>query len=66
MDSAKVQLVFTELLLGNGAVRAKEIVANYKPDFATMQDYFDFMDGLISDKEAVRYNEDGTVTLDFA
>ena len=66
MDSAKVQLVFTELLLGNEAARAKEIVANYKPDFATMQDYFDFMDGLISDKEAVRYNEDGTVTLDFA
>ena len=64
MDSAKVQVRFVELLLENGAARAKEILANFKPVFATKEDYFAAMDAMTSDKDAVIYNEDGTVTLD--
>ena len=64
MDSAKVQVRFVELLLENGAARAKEILANFKPIFATKEDYFAAMDAMTSDKDAVIYNEDGTVTLD--
>lgn len=63
MDSAKVQVRFVELLLENDAARAKEILANFTPIFATKEDYFAAMDALTKDVDAVVYNEDGTVTL---
>lgn len=64
MDSARVQVRFVELLLENDAAKAKEILANFTPIFKTKEDYFALMDALIADKDAVVYNEDGTVTLD--
>lgn len=65
VDSAKVQLLALKLLLQNDAVKAKEIVAAYKPAFGSYQEYFAYMDNLNMDKEAVSYAEDGTVTLSF-
>lgn len=65
VDSAKVQVAALRLLLENDAQRAKQIVTDYKPVFATKQAYFDFVEKLRIDCNAVTYNEDGTVTLSF-
>ena len=54
-----------ELLLKDGAKRALEIKANFVPTFPSVQAFFAFIDQLDMDKEAVIYNEDGTVTLDY-
>ena len=53
------------LLLQDGGARAKSIVANYEPEFKSMQEYFDFVDKLNLDQQAVTYGEDGQVTLNF-
>ena len=65
VDSAKVQAVMLGLLLKNGAERALEIKKNFTPTFASMQEFFDCIDGITMDQKAVSYNEDGTVTLEF-
>ncbi len=66
VNSAKCQLLMTRLLLENDAAEAKRVVAEAKPRYASKADYFAMMDALTLDREAVRVNEDGTVTLDFA
>ena len=62
VKSAQVQLIALKLLLENGGQRAKEIVANYQPEFDSMQEYFDFVDKLNLDVDAVTY-EDGKAVL---
>ena len=66
VKSAQCQLVFLAMILGDGAKLAKEAIANYQPQFATKEEYFAYVDKLTLDKDAVAYNEDGTVTLSFA
>ena len=66
VQSAKCQLLFARMLLENDAAEAKRVLANAKPRFATKAEYFAMMDALTLDRQAVRYNEDGTITLDFA
>ena len=58
-------ICMTHLLLKDGAARAKKIVAEFEPSFATMEEYFACIDKMDMDKDAVIYNEDGTVTLDY-
>lgn len=65
VDMAKVEIIMLELLLRNGAQRAFEIKANFVPTFPSMEAYFACIDALDMDKDAVLYNEDGSVTLDF-
>ena len=65
VESAKVQAVMLGLLLKNGGERTWEIKKNFKPTFASMQEFFECIDGLTMDQQAVSYNEDGTVTLKF-
>lgn len=65
VNSAIAQVLVADALLANDAVKAKEIVENYKPQFASIREYVAFMDSLILDKEAVRYDEDGHVTIDY-
>ena len=65
VKSAQVQLLMLRLLLQDGGARAKSIVANYEPEFKSMQEYFDFVDKLNLDQQAVTYGEDGQVTLNF-
>ena len=64
IKSAQVQLCMLALLLQNDAARAKSIIENYQPQFASMQDYFDYVDKLNLDIDAVTY-EDGKVTLNY-
>ena len=51
--------------LDDDAKNARELIDNYKPDFATYEEYFAFVDNLNLDIDAV-CNEDGKTTLTYA
>ncbi len=65
VKSAKAQLIFLVMALSDGAARAKEIIEDYKPRFATYQEYYDYVDKLNLDCRAVSYEGDHTVKLSF-
>ena len=44
--------------------KAKYVIDNANPHFKTKEEYLNYIDSLFTDKEAVIYNDDGTVTLD--
>ncbi len=52
-------------LLREGGVRARTIAENYKPLFATKEDYYAAVDEFTFNMDAVTYNEDGTVSLKY-
>lgn len=57
VDSAKWQLEMLRLLLSDGAERAKKIVANYQPQFASKEEYFEYIDKFISDGDRIIYSD---------
>ena len=59
VKSAKWQLALLKLLLENGGARAKEVIASYKPPFASKEEYFAFVDGLIASGDRIDYSTDG-------
>lgn len=63
---AQCLVLTANLLLSDDAARAKKVIAKAKPYFKSKEDYLAAIDRLTMNKEAVIYNEDGTVTLDFA
>ncbi len=65
VNAAKVQLFAAEALLSDGAARAREIVANYKPQYPSIQAYFEALDSFFLDKDAVRYDENGGAVVDY-
>lgn len=65
VKSAALQLVYLSIVLGNDAAEAKRIIADYEPDFSSMQDYFTFMDKLNLDIDAVSYEGSNTAVLNF-
>ena len=65
INSAKIQSVLLVRLLENNATLAQTVIKNAKPVFASIGEYFAFRDQLTLSKNAVQYNLDGTVTLDF-
>ena len=65
VNAAKVQLFLADALLSNNAVAAKEIIANYKPQYPSIKAYLDAIDALTLDKDAVRYDEKGNAIVDF-
>ncbi|MBE6642807.1 MAG: amidohydrolase [Ruminococcaceae bacterium] len=62
--SAKFQLVYLHELLKDDAKEAKRVIANAKTPYKSMEEYFAAIDAFCKDREAVIYEEDGTVTLD--
>lgn len=64
VDSAKIQLVAIKLFLENGAEKAKQAIEAYKPYFRNKEEYFAYIDRILKEYDAVKYEEDGTVTLD--
>lgn len=60
VKSAKMQLSMLLLLLGDGAARAKEIIDNFTPDFASAKEYLAYKDSLFSEGDRIVYREDGT------
>ena len=64
-NSAKAQLFVIDALLGDGAQNAKRIIANYKPVYNSIKEYFEDVNDFILDKDAVVYDENGNATVDF-
>jgi len=63
VGSAKWQLAMLTLLLKDGAIRAKQIVQDFKPQFASKEDYLNYIDGLASSGDRITYREDGTAEV---
>lgn len=53
------------LLLENNAERAHEILAHAKPRFASKEAYLKAIDSLFAEREAVCYQDDGSIVLDW-
>jgi len=63
VDNAKWQLTMLRLLLENDAARARKILADFKPQFASKKEYLDFIDSLNDEGDRIAYREDGTVEI---
>lgn len=62
--NAKWQLTMIALLLGNGAERAKKIVAEFKPLFASKEAFFAYVDKINVSGDRICYHEEnGTATV---
>lgn len=57
VDCAKWQLGMLYILLSSGGERAKKIIADYKPPFASFKEYLDYMDSLNSSGDRIEYRE---------
>lgn len=65
VNAAKAMTLLSCHLLAGQGEEAERIIANAKPVFASKEAYFEAVDKMFLDKEAVFYHEDGTVTLDY-
>ena len=63
VDNAAWQLTMLYLLLKDDAARAKKILAEYKPQFASKEEFLTFMDSLNSEGDRIEYREDGTAVV---
>ncbi len=63
VDCAKWQLTMLLLLLGDGAARAKKILADFTPLFPSAKKYLEFMDSLNRDGDRIVYNGDGSASV---
>lgn len=55
VQSAQVQLVCLAMLLKDDAARARKVIAEYEPRFASMAEYFAYVDKIDMDIQAVAY-----------
>ncbi len=64
VGSAKWQMAMLYILLSNGAVRAKQIIADFKPKFASKEEYFSFIESFSCGGDRILYDENtATVKL---
>ena len=63
VKNAKWQLAMLELLLSDGAKRAKKIIDEFTPIFATNEEFFAYQDSLCTSGDRIVYNEDGTAEI---
>lgn len=63
VNSAILQLTMINRLLENGAVKTKEIKANFKPVFPSIKDYVAFKKSQTQERETVINNADGSITI---
>ena len=57
--SAKLQLGMLKLLLEEDARRAKQVIREYQPLFASKEEYLAYMDSLACSGDRICYSEDG-------
>ncbi len=58
INSAKWQLTMVTMLLENGAARAKDILANFTPTFASKAEFLSYLDSLNRSGERITYDGD--------
>lgn len=63
VSSAKWQLTMLTLLLKDNAIRAKNIIKEYKPIFSSKEEYFKFVDSLNCEGYRINYREDGIAEI---
>ncbi len=63
VDAAKIQLIALNMFLENGAQKAKEATNAYDAYFKDKSEYFTYIDKIRREYDAVRYEENGNVTL---
>ena len=62
--SAKLQLGMLLILLSDSAKRAKKIIDEFKPQFASKEEYLAFVDGLSKSGDRIDYSNGNKVTVD--
>ena len=63
VGSAKWQLAMLTLLLKDGAERAKKIVENFEPTFASKTEYLNYIDELNSSGNRIEYTNSGEAVV---
>lgn len=63
VDSAKWQLEMLRLLLKDGAARAKRVKDEFKPMFDSKDEYFEYIEEIMSNGSRITYNQDKTATV---
>ena len=63
VTNAKWQLKMLEMLLSDGAKRAKSIIADFKPNFESKEAFLLYKDSLNSSGDRIVYNADGTIEI---
>lgn len=63
VDSAKWQLGMLLILLENDAERAKKIIEEFKPQFATKEEYLSYMDSLACSGDRIEYSDGNVVKV---
>ena len=61
--NAKWQLIMLHTLLKNGGARAAKIKADFKPLFASKEEYLHYVDQIHRAGDCIVYGEDGTATV---
>ena len=64
VEGAKFELGLVIKLLENDGEKAKQIMANFKPSFNTIEEYLEHKRSFNIKRQTVKYNKDGTITLD--
>ena len=62
VTNAKWQLLMMRMLLENDAARARSIVEQYTPEFATKEAYLAYVDALNDSGDRITYHGDGTAS----
>lgn len=60
--SAQWQLVMLKLLLSNNAERAKKILSDFVPQFASAREFLDYQDSLNDSGDRIDYSDDGGIS----
>jgi len=63
IGSAKMQLAMLYLLLSDDAKRAKKVIDEYSPVFASKEEYFKFIDGLNCSGDRINYSDGNVITV---
>jgi len=63
-DSALVQVYMLDMLMKNGAEKALQVVAEYKPQFESKEAFFACIDRLKHSGDRIQYKEDGHATVE--
>ena len=60
---AEWQVSMLATLLGNGAERAKKVLAEFKPLFNSAKEFLDYQDSINTSGDRIVYHEDGSATI---
>lgn len=63
VTNAKWQVAMLTLLLENSAERAKRIISEFKPEFASKEDFLAYQDSICQSGNRITYNENGTAKI---